>query len=240
MMKRSHYRHHLSSLALAIACTAGTVGAQNYVPASTNQLPVLYPREAEKMVRVQATPEYPPLAKANYVEGRVHLEITVDREGKVVTARVLDGNAVLAESALRAVRGWIYRPLATPLGPSGFITTVGVKFVLLDLRAALTPQQAERDFERQVKPPQVAHPGEDRKGGYEVYMRLLVNDHGRVVDWGGMPKDKAQFEAAQATVRAWTFHPAYWGNLPVASYLNLEVSVSTPSIARTAANYVGP
>jgi TonB family protein len=239
MMKRRHYRHHLSSLALAIVCAAGTAGAQNYVPASANLLPVLDSKEAAKMVRVQATPEYPPLAKVNYVEGHVHLEITVDRNGKVVTARVLDGSAVLAESVLRAARGWIYRPLATPLGPSGFMTTVGVKFVLPDWRAALTPQQAEQAFERQVKQPQVVRPAEDGKGGYAVSMRLLVNDKGKVVDWGGSPKDKSQFEAAQATVRGWTFQPAHWGNLPVASYVNIKVPISEPSIARTAANYVG-
>ena len=56
---------------------------------------------------------------------------------------------------MKAVLRWIYHPLTTASGPSGFITTVKLKFTLNDRWLDLTPQQAERDFLRQVKPPQV-------------------------------------------------------------------------------------
>jgi hypothetical protein len=70
-------------------------------------------------------------------------------------------------------------------------------------------------------------------------MRLLVNDQGKVVDRGVWHTGKAQFEAACETLRGWTFRPAHWGNLPIASYLDVYVPASAPSLARAAANSDG-
>ena len=238
MIKPGHYRDYLSALALVIVCTAGTTCGQIYVPASNVILPAIGGKQAKKMSIAHAGLEYPPVAAVNYLEGLVQLELTVDAKGNVEMAHVVKGNAILAESVLRAARGWTYHPLITLSGPSGFCTVVTLRFILQTRWEELTPQQAEEDFMRQLKPPEVVHPPEDAHPAGLVHMRLLLNDQGRIVDWGGMPRNKAQSDAAFETLRGWTFHPAHWGNLPVASYLDVDVPLGAASIARTAANYV--
>jgi TonB family protein len=236
MIKFHHYRHILFLLALAMACPGEKVRAQENVP-GPNALPVITKRkQVAALAMVQLAPEYPPVAKVNYLQGQVQLELTVNGKGKVANAHVLRGNAILAASALKAVSRWIYHPLITASGPSGFIATVELKFALHFQGIDLTPRQAERDFLRQVKPPQVVRPGEDAPPGDVVHMRLLVNDQGQVVDMEVSPVGRSQFAAARETLQAWTFRPAHWGNLPIASYLEVDVPVDTPSIARAAAN----
>jgi TonB family protein len=235
MIKFRHYRHSLFLLALAIVCAAEKVRAQENIP-GPNALPVIIDRkQATGLVLAQSAPEYPPVAKVNYLQGQVQLELTVNGKGKVAKAHVLQGNAILAVSALKAARRWIYHPLATASGPSGFITTVELKFALHYPMTDLTPRQAERDFLRQVKPPQSVRPPENAHPEEVVHMRLLVNDQGQVVDRDVAPVGSAQLEAACETLRGWTFRPAHWGNLPIASYFDVDVPVSTPTVARAAA-----
>jgi hypothetical protein len=113
---------------------------------------------------------------------------------------------------------------------------VELKFALHYPMTDLTPRQAERDFLRQVKPPQAVRPPENAHPEEVVHMRLLVNDQGQVVDMEVSPMGRAQFEAARETLQGWTFRPAHWGSLPIASYLEVDVPVSALPIARAAAN----
>jgi len=235
MMKLRHDLHYALLPALAILCTVVTTCAQDY--AAGPELPqVIDHRKLAALVLAQQTPEYPPVAKVNYLEGLVQIEITVNNLGNVSNAHVLKGNPLLATTALKAVRHWVYRPLATAAGPSGFNTTVRLKFSIHHPGIQLSPQQAERDFQRQVKPPQMVPPANDGQAEGVVHMRLLVNEQGQVVDRDASPMDKAQFEAACENLRGWTFHPAHWGTLPIASYLNVDVPLSPPSVTRAAAN----
>jgi TonB family protein len=183
---------------------------------------------------LRPTPDYPPVAKINYLQGLVKVKITVTQQGRVTSAHVLEGNAILAVEALKATRRWIYRPLSTAKGPSGFITTVRLKFTLGNAAGDLTPQRAEQDFLRQVRPPQtlvppVAGPSQD-----VVRVRLLVNDEGQVVDRDCGPASRPHFEATCESLLGWKFRPAFWGNLPIASYLDVNVPFDTQPLARTA------
>ena len=223
--------------AVAILCTGISVCAQDLVAEPQPQRIVNSHQLASLMLSEQA-PEYPPIAKVNYLEGVVQIEITVDNQGRVSTAHVLHGNPILAAASLKAVTHWLYHPLTTETGPAGFATTVKVRFTLRHPGVSLTPRQAEQDFQRQVKPPQLENPAQEKQPEGVVHMRLLVNDQGQVVDSEADPMDRAQFEAACENLRGWTFHPARWGSLPIASYLNIDVPVSVPSVARAAASTV--
>ena len=236
MINFRHFRSCLFLLALAMVGAGEKLRAQENV-SGPNGLPVIMDhKQAVRLVLAQPTPEYPTVAKMNYLQGHVHLELTVDGRGKVANAHVLEGNAILAASAVKAARRWTYHPLATAAGPSGFITMVEVRFVLDFRKAVLTPQQALRDFVRQIKPPQVVRTGEDAPSEDVVHMRLLVNDQGEVDDLEISPMGRARFEAAREILRGWTFRPAHWGTLPIASYLDVDVPVGAPSVVRTAAN----
>lgn len=236
MINLRHYRRSLFPLALALVSAGGTVCAQELASAPVALPTLIDSKQAAKMVIERPAPEYPPIAKANYIAGQVQVELTVNDNGKVASAHVLEGNAILAASALNATRRWSYRPLATPSGPSGFVTRVRLKFILHPLRLDSMPQRAEQDFLRQVKPPQPVRPQQDSAPGEVVHIRLLVNEQGQVVDMAGSPTVRARFGAACETLRGWTFRPAHWGNIPIPSYLDVNVPFSAPSIARAAVN----
>ena len=240
MTKHQQCRHSLFLLALATLCASGELRAQEN-SADPNSVPtVVDHKEASALIMMQSAPEYPPIAKINYIQGQVKVKLTVNGKGKVASAHVLNGDALLAESALKTTLRWIYHPLTTPRGPSGFITTVKVKFTLNSKRTDLTPEQAERDFQRQVKLPQIVRPPEGSHSGDLVHMRLLVNDQGQVVDMETSTEDVARDDAAREALRGWTFRPAHWGSLPIASYLDVDVPVSAQSVTRAAANSVSP
>src|SRR5208283_2281942 len=130
MTKFRHYRYGAVLLAMAIVCAAGKTRAQGSDP-PTNPLPIIVnAKQAARLSLYHPAPEYPSVAKVNYLQGHVELQLTVNGQGTVAKAHVLEGNAILAVSALKAARQWSYRPLATAAGPSGFITTVELRFSL--------------------------------------------------------------------------------------------------------------
>lgn len=238
MTKSRQYQRNLVFLHAALVCAASAAQPQESVQ-PVKDLPIVINRkQAAALLVTQLRPEYPPVAKINYVEGQVQLELTVNDKGTVASAHVLDGMAILAESALNASLKWLYRPLSTPKGTSGFITTVRVRFNLRSRGTELTARQAERDFLRQVKPAQAVRPYREVDGGNSVHLRLLVNDQGQIVDMGAAPTEKSRFDAAREILRGWTFRPAHWGTLPIASYLEIDVPVDTSPVTRAAADPV--
>ena len=102
MIKLPHYRHALLFLILVILCPGAGIHAQENDP-SPNPLPVITSRkQVAALVMDQPPPEYPPVAKVNFLQGQVQLELTVNGKGKVAHAHVVQGNAILAASALKA------------------------------------------------------------------------------------------------------------------------------------------
>lgn len=59
--------------------------------------------------RVQ--PQYPELARKARVQGDVVCELIVGRNGKVEKATLMSGHPLLAETALKAVKQWEWKPL---------------------------------------------------------------------------------------------------------------------------------
>lgn len=230
-------RKRIFVLTLAGLCAAVDAHAQGNV---NTLLAVVQPQQAKKMLVLQPPPEYPPVAKVNYLQGHVELELRVNDNGKVASAHVLTGNAILAVAALQAARKWVYRPLDTRAGPAGFTTAVDVKFNLNYHGINLTPREAEEDFLRQVKPPEVVHPPLVAHPEDIIHMRLLVNDQGQVVDRQFGRVGRVQLAAARETLRGWTFHPAHWGTLPIAAYLDVDVPVSASSLAKAIINSDNP
>jgi TonB family protein len=58
----------------------------------------------------RVTPAYPPLARAARVSGSVVVEVTVDEEGKVMSARAVSGHPLLKDASVAAARGWRFTP----------------------------------------------------------------------------------------------------------------------------------
>jgi protein TonB len=76
--------------------------------------------------RVQ--PKYPANALAMRAHGAVQIEATVDKQGNVVSPRVLSGDPVLAAAALEAVRQWRYKPYYLDGEPVEIQTEITINF----------------------------------------------------------------------------------------------------------------
>ena len=190
------------------------------------QLPVLDAKKASRLLLNQPPPEYPTLAKVNYIQGRVRVRLVVSPAGSVEIAHVLSGNPLLAAAVLNSVRSWRYRPFLAKGDSSSFATTVEVNFTLRVKKMELPPAQAESDFRRQVKPPEVlAMPEKVVAKDPSVRMRLLVNAEGKVIDSEILRGIPGLFEKAKKSIERWSFRPARWGSLSVPWYLDVDVPI---------------
>ena len=78
--------------------------------------------------RVQ--PTYPPLAKAARVSGAVVVEVTVDENGNVISARPMSGHALLKDAAVSAAQRWKFSPTQLSGVPVKVIGTITFNFSL--------------------------------------------------------------------------------------------------------------
>jgi TonB family protein len=188
------------------------------------QLPDLGTKEAAHLLLSQVLPEYPVLAKVNYIQGRVRVRLTVSPAGAVASTHVLSGNPLLAAAVLDSVRSWRYRPLVATRGPTAFTTRVDVNFALRIRKVEHAPTQAESDFSRQVKPPEVlTRPERTVSTDPSVRVRLLVSAEGKVIDSQILKGIPSQFERVRKSIERWSFRPARWGTLSVPWYLDVDV-----------------
>jgi TonB family protein len=75
-------------------------------------------------------PAYPPLAKAAQVSGAVVVEVTIDEEGNVISARPISGHPLLKDASVAAARGWTFAPTMLEGVPVKVIGTITFNFNL--------------------------------------------------------------------------------------------------------------
>ena len=75
-------------------------------------------------------PIYPQLAKTLHRAGQVHIKAVISMEGKIESLQVLDGDPLLIQSALEAVRQWRYKPTLLNGSPVEVETVITVVYTL--------------------------------------------------------------------------------------------------------------
>jgi len=208
---------------MAVCLIASALVAQTGSPAPDSVL--LDSKSASRMLLSEVKPEYPALAKVNYIQGAVRMQLRVSREGQVAEAHVVRGHPFLAEAALQAVRRWMYRPLKRGSQATEFSTFVDVRFALHGKKIDQMPPQPERDLDRQVRPPVLLRKPAGSWSPGSVRMRVLVGAKGQTLDSEPLAGTPSHFAAARHQVEQWTFRPARWGNHPVPWYLDVDVRV---------------
>jgi TonB family protein len=104
----------LGSDAEVVAYVAKTRGAIGYVSANSHADNVKAlaitsgSNREERVLLTHADPEYPALLRKMHIGGTVRLRLTISAKGNVETADLLGGNPILGESAINAVKRWIY------------------------------------------------------------------------------------------------------------------------------------
>lgn len=115
----------LNSDAEVVAYVASTSGAIGYVSstASTERVKVLVvvsgESKGERALLSRVEPELPDTLQRLGIDGIVRLELTISPKGTVETVRVLGGNPILGEAAIRAAKQWVYAPAPAPTTTSG-------------------------------------------------------------------------------------------------------------------------
>ncbi len=223
----------LAALALVFVCVAGPRAAAQADPLQPNSV-VLDRKRALKLLLSQVKPDYPGVAKVNYIQGHVRVHMLVTPEGRVSEVHVVRGHPFLAASALAAVRRWRYRPLIIASVATAFQTFVDVNFALRSRKMDSLPIQPEKDLLRGVQPPEILDRPPAPAPASSVRIRILLSEKGKVLDTNPVYGPPARFDAARKDVEGWKFQPARWGSLNVPWYLDVDVPVEKLGIGQEA------
>jgi TonB family protein len=77
-------------------------------------------------------PAYPEVARKAGIEGMVRLQVRLTQDGKIEVMKLLEGDTVLADAAMGAVKQWRGKPMWMDNKPVDVISTVTFKFKLRD------------------------------------------------------------------------------------------------------------
>ena len=219
-----HSAQGLRVVPLLAACLLLTSPAVAQEGKNSGELVSLSAKEAVRLIMRQENPDYPPLARLNYIQGHVRVEVTVGEDGNVSEAHVVKGHPFLAASALSSIRHWVYRPFRIAAKSVMFKTLVDVNFTLRASLVGRLPPSAERDLQARVTPPELledqAAPTEDH-----VRMRVLVGADGHPLDMRPLSGEAQDIHEATQAVLHWSFRPAYWGTMAVPWYKVVDVPV---------------
>jgi len=83
-----------------------------------------------KQLLTKVTPVYPPEAKAAKIQGKVVLRAVIGKDGHVENLQVVSGPKELQQSALDAVRQWVYKPYLLNGNPVEVMTDINVIYTL--------------------------------------------------------------------------------------------------------------
>jgi|SRR5579862_1598516 len=72
-----------------------------------------YATDPERKVLSRIEPQYPAIAQNMNLHGTVKLRVWISPDGRVLRLEYIGGHPLLAESALKAVKGWQYETGAT-------------------------------------------------------------------------------------------------------------------------------
>jgi len=85
--------------------------------------PRAWPQDEQRKVLTRVQPEYPPILRRRMIGGTVRLEVVIESDGIVKGTIVVGGNAILADSAEKAVKKWRFEK-----GPSETKMVIVISF----------------------------------------------------------------------------------------------------------------
>lgn len=85
---------------------------------------------AEGLILHKVNPRYPEEARKKHIQGEVTLLFTIDKEGSAINLEVAQGDPLLAQAAIDAVKQWKYKPFLLNGEPVEVETMVRINFHL--------------------------------------------------------------------------------------------------------------
>ena len=84
----------------------------------------------QKRITSAPRPAYPEIARKAGIEGRVRLQVRMTQDGRIEVQKLLEGDPVLADAAIAAVKQWRGKPVWMDGKPIDVISTVTFEFHL--------------------------------------------------------------------------------------------------------------
>ena len=117
-----------SAVTLGVGVDQKATGDKDVMSKSTpNSVPA---KEMQERIITKVPPVYPPEAKKARIQGKVVLEAVIGKTGHVENLKVVSGPGALQQSAMDAVRQWVYKPYLLNGNPVEVITDINVIYSL--------------------------------------------------------------------------------------------------------------
>ena len=117
-------------VAAATSAVALRVGVDEKASSGKDAPASVPAKEMQEHVISKVPPVYPPDAKTARIQGKVILEAVIGKTGHVENLKIVSGPAELQQSALDAVRQWVYKPYLLKGNPVEVITKITVNYTL--------------------------------------------------------------------------------------------------------------
>lgn len=114
----------------AVALRIGVQQNSQGTPKKTVDSVSVNAKVMSKQLLTKITPVYPPEAKAAKIQGKVVLNAVIGKDGHVENLKVVSGPKELQQSALDAVRQWVYKPYLLNGSPVEVMTDINVIYTL--------------------------------------------------------------------------------------------------------------
>jgi TonB family protein len=184
--------------------------------------------QGEALVKVQ--PIYPPLANTVNASGEVQVEIIIDENGRVISAKAISGHPVLRSAAEGAARKWVFRPtlvdgkpvkqpgvlkfIFTPPEPPTSVPPAESTSAETPMKITVSGGVLQGKAIRKVQPPYPPLARAARASG-AVQVQVTISETGEVIEAtvvGGHPLLR---DAALQAARQWVFQPTELSAVPV-------------------------
>lgn len=120
----------LATAGSAVALRIG-VGQDSVANDAAKSIPnSISPEEMQKRIITKVQPVYPPEAKKARIQGKVLLDAVIGKTGHVENLKAQSGPNELQQSAMDAVRQWVYKPFLLNGNPIEVKTTITVVYKL--------------------------------------------------------------------------------------------------------------
>jgi TonB family protein len=171
------------------------------------------------------TPMYPEEAKSKGVQGTVRLRVDVTKDGSVSSADIMNGDPLLADSAIAAAKQWRYQPFMNCGQPMEAQAVENVRYSLAGSNASVTivaPSMRPRissgvaaaNLVHRVDP---IYPKESEKAKLQgrVVLELMISKEGEPHDISVVSGTPELVDAALDAVRQWRYKPYVLNGEPV-------------------------
>lgn len=120
-------------LALALPALVTCIFAQDVLQVDAKTI--------QQHIDHQASPFYPPIAKAAHIQGTVIVDLRIGTTGKIESIKVVSGPAMLQQAAMDCLKQWTFRPFEKDGVPVAATGPASIIFILSDYHPASDDEQ---------------------------------------------------------------------------------------------------